>query len=98
MDAVPEEYRNDKENHAVLATLYEGIKMTDDGLNKAFEKNGLQKFGKVGDKFDPNLHEALFEYPDEKMEPGTLGQVMKVGFTLKGRTIRSAEVGIIKKA
>lgn len=97
MDAVPEEYRNDKENHNVLATLFEGIKMTDDGLTKAFEKNGLKKYGKVGDVFDPNLHDALFEYPDPKMTPGTLGQVMKAGFLLNGRAIRAAEVGVVKK-
>ena len=96
LDAVPEEYREDKENHAVLATLFEGIKMTDDGLAKAFAKNGLKKFGEVGDKFDPNMHEALFEYPDEKMEAGTIGQIMKVGFSLKDRVIRPAEVGVIK--
>lgn len=96
LDAVPEEYRDDKENHAVLATLFEGIKMTDDGLTKAFEKNGLKKFGVVGDKFDPNMHEALFEYPDNNMEAGSIGQVMKVGFSLKERVIRPAEVGVIK--
>jgi molecular chaperone GrpE len=96
LDAVPEEYRDDKENHSVLATLFEGIKMTDDGLTKAFAKNGLQKFGEVGEKFDPNLHDALFEYPDENMEAGSIGQVMKVGFSLKNRVIRPAEVGVIK--
>ena len=96
LDAVPEEYREDKENHAVLATLFEGIKMTDDGLTKAFAKNGLTKFGAVGDKFDPNMHEALFEYQDDNMEAGSIGQVMKVGFSLKERVIRPAEVGVVK--
>ena len=98
LDAVPEEFREDKENHAVLATLFEGIKMTDDGLTKAFAKNGLTKFGKPGDKFDPNMHDALYEYPDESKEAGTIGQVMKVGFSLKSRVIRPAEVGVIKSA
>lgn len=98
MDAVPEDLRKDTENHPVLATLYEGIQMTDDGLTKAFAKNKLSKFGSVGDKFDPNLHEALFEYPDENMEAGSIGQVMKVGFMLNKRVIRPAEVGVIKKA
>ena len=98
MDAVPEELRKDTENHPVLATLYEGIQMTDDGLTKAFTKNKLSKFGAAGDKFDPNLHEALFEYPDENMEAGAIGQVMKVGFMLNKRVIRPAEVGVIKKA
>eukprot|EP00558_Chaetoceros_sp_UNC1202_P010849 CAMPEP_0197241608 /NCGR_PEP_ID=MMETSP1429-20130617/7596_1 /TAXON_ID=49237 /ORGANISM="Chaetoceros sp., Strain UNC1202" /LENGTH=263 /DNA_ID=CAMNT_0042701471 /DNA_START=45 /DNA_END=836 /DNA_ORIENTATION=+ len=97
MDAVPDEYRKDTENHPVLATLYEGIQMTDDGLTKAFTKNGLKKFGEAGDKFDPNMHEALFEYPDENMEAGSIGQVMKAGFSLNDRVIRPAEVGVTKK-
>lgn len=98
MEAVPVEYRTDTENHPVLATLYEGIKMTDENLTKAFAKNGLNKFGKLGEKFDPNLHDALFEYPDPKKLEGTVGQVMKVGFMLNNRVIRPAEVGVIKKA
>jgi molecular chaperone GrpE len=96
MEAVPIEYRTDTINHPVLATLYEGIRMTDDNLTKAFEKNGLRKFGKVGDKFDPNLHSALFEYPDASKAAGTIGQVMKIGFTLNDRVIRPAEVGVIR--
>jgi len=98
MEAVPEQYRSDTQNHPVLATLFEGIKMTDENLTKAFEKNGLKRFGKVGDKFDPNLHEALFEYPDPDRMEGTVGQVMKVGFVLNERVIRPAEVGVIKKS
>lgn len=98
MEAVPEDFRSDTENHPVLATLYEGIQMTDDGLTKAFHKNGLKKFGLSGDKFDPNMHEALFEYPDENIEAGSVGQVMKVGFSLNDRVIRPAEVGVTKKA
>lgn len=108
MDAVPIEFRTTTTNtdgsgeqHQVLATLYQGIEMTDAGLTKAFEKNGLKSFGVVGDKFDPNLHEALFEYPrsdpEKEPEPGCIGQVMKSGFMLKERVIRPAEVGVIKK-
>jgi len=98
MEAVPEEYRAETEGHPVLSTLYEGIQMTDNGLTKAFAKNGLKRFGTVGDKFDPNMHEALFQYPDENMEAGSIGQVMKSGFTLNDRVIRPAEVGVIKEA
>jgi len=96
MEAVPVELRNDSENHPVLSNLYEGIGMTDDGLTKAFTKNGLSKFGAVGDKFDPNMHEALFEYADPDKKAGTIGQVMKLGFTLNDRVIRPSEVGIVK--
>lgn len=98
LDAVPEELRHDHEGNPVLANLYEGISMTDDGLTKAFAKNGLTKFGAPGEKFDPNVHEALFEYPDPAGEPGNIGQVMKVGFMLNKRVIRPAEVGVVKSA
>ncbi|KAL7526009.1 hypothetical protein ACHAWF_001596 [Thalassiosira exigua] len=96
LDAVPEDLRHDHENHPVLANLYEGISMTDEGLTKAFVKTGLVKFGERGEKFDPNLHEALFEYPDPEGEAGNIGQVMKVGFMLNERVIRPAEVGVVK--
>lgn len=98
MEAVPEEFRTDNDSHPVLSTLFQGIQMTDDGLTKAFIKNGLKKFGTPGDKFDPNMHEALFEYPDENSDAGSVGQVMKCGFLLNDRVIRPAEVGITKKA
>jgi len=96
LDAVPEELRHDHENQPVLANLYEGITMTEAGLNKAFNKNGLKKFGEKGEKFDPNIHEALFEYPDPEGEVGNIGQVMKVGFMLNERVVRPAEVGVVK--
>ena len=97
LDAVPEDMRADKEGHAVLANLYEGIQMTHLGLTKAFEQNGLAEFGKIGDVFDPNHHEALFQYPDPNLEAGTIGQVMKKGFFLNNRVLRPAEVGVVKK-
>lgn len=102
MDAVPEEFRNNDNNNEgevnhVLATLYEGIHMTEAGLTKAFQSNGLFKFGKDGDVFDPNVHNALFEFPDEKKSPGTVGQVIKNGFLLNKRVLRPAEVGVVKK-
>jgi len=96
LEAVPEEHRGDGDN-SVLSNLYEGIQMTDSGLTKALLKNGLVKFGTVGDVFDPNRHEALFEYVEEGKDAGTVGQVMKAGFELNKRVIRPAEVGIIKK-
>jgi molecular chaperone GrpE len=54
------------------------------------------QFGAVGDKFDPTLHEALFEYEDASKEPTTIGQIMKDGYKLKDRVIRAAQVGTIK--
>jgi molecular chaperone GrpE len=95
LEAVPPE-EVDQAKGSTLATLYEGIQMTERGLNKAFESNGLVKFGTVGDAFDPNQHEALFQYADPTKEPGTIGQVMKAGFMLNRRVLRPAEVGVVK--
>ena len=92
LKSVPEESKDSD----VLKTLVEGIEMTERGLMKAFEKNGLVKYGQVGDEFDPNKHSALFEYPDEEKAAGSVGQVIKSGFMLNNRVLRPAEVGVVK--
>ena len=97
LEAVPSDLREDNVNHPVLASLYEGISMTETLLIKSFSSNGLIKFGDVGDVFDPNLHDAMFEYEEEGKVGGTVGQVMKKGFKLNERVIRPAQVGTIKK-
>jgi len=92
-ESVPEEGRNE-----ALNTLLEGVEMTQTGLIKTFESQGLKQFGEVGDKFDPNLHDAMYEYADPSKEAGTIGQVVKTGYTLKERVIRPAQVGFVKAA
>lgn len=81
-----------------VKTLMEGVVMTEAALIKAFNQNGLTRYGEVGDKFDPNLHDALFEVPSADQEPGTLGMVQRRGFSLHGRVIRPAQVGTVKSA
>ena len=86
-----------KGDDASLESLIEGVELTRGQLVKAFGAQGVEEFGAGGDAFDPGLHEALFEYADEDKEAGTVGQVVKTGFTMKGRTIRAAQVGVGKK-
>merc|ERR1712060_924034 len=85
MGSVPEDILKNTSDSLVprnsLVSLYEGIEMTETGLMKAFEKNGLYKFGSVGEPFDPNLHEALYEYVDNDKEAGTVGAIMKEGYS-----------------
>jgi molecular chaperone GrpE len=103
LDAVPQEALNDGDdddnnNSNNLKTLYEGVEMTNDGLTKAFQSNGIVAYcQEPGDVFDPNKHQALMEYLDLSKEPGTVGQVIKAGFTLNDRVLRPAEVGVVKK-
>ena len=86
-----------KAGNETMKQLMQGVDMTSALLAKAFGEHGLVKCGEKGEKFDPNLHEALFEMPDPSAEPGTIGQILKVGYVLKGRVVRPAQVGTIKK-
>ena len=74
-------------------SLLEGLKLAEAELHKVFNKNGLSRMGAMGDEFDPNLHESLCEVPGDK--PGTIGMVSRCGYTLHGRTLRAARVGIV---
>lgn len=78
-----------------LKSLMEGIEMTDKNLHKIFNQFGISKYGKAGQEFDPNIHDALFRIPSAGPEQpvGTIGQVVKLGYKLKDRVIRAAEVG-----
>jgi len=78
----------------------EGIELTNSGLMKAFKSNGVEALeDTLGDEFNPDKHQALMEYADPTgtKTPGTIGVVMKKGYTLNGRVLRPAEVGVIKK-
>ena len=93
MEAVPAE--SHASNDPIIKNLLVGVKMTHTDLVKAFDKFGVKKYGAVGDKFDPNIHDALFEIPDASKEPNTIGQVLKAGYKMHDRVIRAAEVGAI---
>lgn len=83
-----------------LKDLYEGVSMTRTMLMKTFSKYGLQQVSPEGEKFDPNLHEAVFQIPREgaKYESGHVGHVAKIGYSLHGRPIRPAQVGVVKSS
>mmetsp|Transcript_9092 Transcript_9092/g.23108 ORF Transcript_9092/g.23108 Transcript_9092/m.23108 type:complete len:232 (-) Transcript_9092:211-906(-) len=95
LELVPESVRSGAENPPLRA-LYEGVKLTDEQLVKSFASVGLVRVNPLGEKFDPNLHEALFEMPDPTKEAGMVGNVMSVGYKLHDRCLRSAKVGVVK--
>lgn len=57
---------------------------------QALKQEGVQQFNPEGEKFDPNYHSALFEMVDPSKEPGQIGQVTKVGGSVRARTLRCA--------
>jgi molecular chaperone GrpE len=76
--------------------LYEGVELTERDLLKAFEKHGVRKIDPQGLKFDPNLHQAMYEVPDDSVPAGTVVQVLQPGFTIGDRILRPAMVGVAK--
>eukprot|EP00462_Mataza_sp_D1_P018671 CAMPEP_0175139734 /NCGR_PEP_ID=MMETSP0087-20121206/11078_1 /TAXON_ID=136419 /ORGANISM="Unknown Unknown, Strain D1" /LENGTH=252 /DNA_ID=CAMNT_0016422799 /DNA_START=55 /DNA_END=813 /DNA_ORIENTATION=- len=79
-----------------LKSFYEGVQMTEKTLMKCFEKFGIVKMKVEGEKFDPNLHDCLFEYADTNAKPGSVGQLIKDGYMIKDRVLRAAQVGAVK--
>lgn len=77
-----------------LATFIEGIELTERDFTSRLEKYGVRKLEPKGAKFDPNLHEALFEVPDESVANGTVVQVVEAGYTVGDRVLRPAKVGV----
>jgi molecular chaperone GrpE len=75
----------------------EGMELTQRELLSAFAKHKIEKVSPaMGEKFDPNLHQAMFEAPIAGAKPGTVIEVMQAGFTIAGRLLRPALVGVAK--
>lgn len=81
-----------------LINLHEGLKMTESILMTTLAKHGLERVDPVGDKFNPNEHEATFMTPQPEKENNTVFFVQQKGFKLNGRVLRAAKVGVVKNA
>jgi len=73
-----------------------GVQMTEDSLQKTFERIGIKKLDPVGQPFDPKLHHAMFEVEDLNQPSGTVLQVIEAGYVLHDRLLREAKVGVTK--
>src|SRR5215471_9528250 len=76
--------------------LHEGVELIERELLKVLEKHGVKKFDPQGVKFDPNLHQAIFEVPDANIAPGSVVQVIQPGYMIGERVLRPAMVGVSK--
>jgi molecular chaperone GrpE len=93
IDAVP---AGAVEDDAALKTLVDGVAATERQLLAAFERHGVTRIEPVGETFDPNFHQAMFELPGTGKPPGTIVQVMQPGYVLQGRLLRPAMVGVAR--
>lgn len=76
--------------------LIAGVEATERELIGVFERHGIQRIDPKGQRFDPNLHQAMFEIEDPTQPSGTVLQVVAAGYVQHGRLLRAAMVGVSK--
>ncbi|WP_377845703.1 nucleotide exchange factor GrpE [Bosea sp. UC22_33] len=79
---------------AAVKTLHEGVELTERELVKTLERHGVRRIDPQGEKFDPNLHQAMFEAPDTEIAKGLVSKVVQVGYKIGERVLRPALVGV----
>ena len=79
-----------------LAGLVAGIEMTERELLAVFERQSIRRIDPMGEKFDPNFHQAMFEVADSDQPAGTVVQVVQAGYVIADRLLRPAMVGVAK--
>ena len=92
IDSIPAAARENEDVKNILP----GIEMTESELLNILERYKIRKINAEGQKFDPNLHQAMYEIEDPSVEPGTILQVTQPGFVIADRLLRPAMVGVAK--
>ena len=83
------------EQRAAAAALIEGVELTLRELTNVMDRHGVKKvMPNVGEPFDPQLHQAMFEAPVPGTKAGDIIQVLTPGFLLHDRLLRAAQVGV----
>ena len=89
-----------EDNHDQLpdtvSGLVEGVAATERDLLAALARHKVTALAPMGEKFDPNIHEAMFEAPGTGQENGTIIDVVEAGYMMEERLLRPAKVGIAK--
>ncbi len=86
----------EKEQDEKCTQLLEGIKLTQNGLNKAFNKFGINKMEIIGTIFNPNFHQVIQEVEDKEKINGTIVAELQTGYMINDRILREAMVIVTK--
>jgi len=94
LDSLPEDKADLPEP---IKNLIIGLEIVEKEINSTFEKHNLTQISPLGEKFDYNFHQAMFEVPTNDTDPGIVIEVSQIGYLLYDRLVRPAMVGISKK-
>jgi molecular chaperone GrpE len=92
LESLPEAQATDERTRNLL----QGVAATERELLAAFERNGIRRIDPAGERFDHNLHQAIFEVEAAGRQPGTVVQVLQPGYVMHERLLRPAMVGVAK--
>ncbi|MEC9367256.1 MAG: nucleotide exchange factor GrpE [Pseudomonadota bacterium] len=93
IDHVPAEAA---EKDPALKSFLEGVQVTERELLNVMERHGIARIDPKGERFDPNMHQAMFEVADASVPEGTIVQVAQPGYVIADRVLRPALVGVSK--
>jgi molecular chaperone GrpE len=79
-----------------VKALLDGVELTERELLKVLDKHGVKKFDPAGERFDPNVHQAMYEVPDPSVPSGQVVQVVQAGYMIGERVLRPALVAVSK--
>jgi molecular chaperone GrpE len=92
--AVPPEARDGRD--PALNALIEGVEVTERGLAQTLQKFGVKLVDAKGQKFDPAIHQAMYEVETAEMPAGHVAEVVQAGYVIGERTLRPALVAVSK--
>lgn len=84
------------EQDAALKSFLEGMQVTERELLNIMERHGITRLDPKGERFDPNMHQAMFEVPNPQVPEGTVIEVVQPGYVIADRVLRPAMVGVAK--
>ncbi len=96
MDAVPEQQGNGENEAGGLKNLLEGVSLTERELHTTLDKHKVKKMTPMGEKFDPNFHQAMFEVENKDVPHNSVIEIVQDGYVIGERMLRPAMVGVAK--
>jgi molecular chaperone GrpE len=96
LEALDKELR--EKSDAGVKALLDGVELTERALLNALEKHGVKRIEPMGQKFDPNRHQAMYETEHPTVPAGHVAQVIQAGYLIGERVLRPAMVAVSKGA
>lgn len=93
LDSIP---KDQLDQNPTVKAIFEGVEMTEKGLQDVLRKHGVEPINPVDESFDHNYHQAMFEVDHPEKQPGAVVEVLQIGYKIQERLLRPALVSVAK--